>query len=133
MKTEEVNPKLHIIPTVPLGEFETNTEAWRNTSYENNGMLGNVILANHFDIPKGDIMRLAQEIEALGDGIECVRAYIGTEEYTDDPGTMEMRLYFTGVTEANIPILVYPNGASAIFDFVTPCPPTCQGGGGVSE
>ncbi|MFK7787350.1 MAG: hypothetical protein AB8B56_19660 [Crocinitomicaceae bacterium] len=111
--------------TVDLSEFETNTQAWQDVSYENNGKLGNVILANTFNIPKDDILAMAVEILRLRDSASSVRAYIGITPYEEHPESSEMRLYFTGVNQDNLPILQDSDGDSAIYDFTMPCPPTC--------
>jgi hypothetical protein len=134
MKTEESKVLNETTNTVPLKEFENATQKWESVTLDNNGMLDNVILANTFEIPRMDIINLAKEIVALGpDEVSSIRAYIGIEEYSGDPKLSEMKLFFTGVNQANLPILEDPEGHSAIYDFVTPCPPTCQGNGGGSS
>ena len=128
MKTEEAKLTRRNgtpLDTVTLDEFETDTQAWERVSLENNGMLGDVILANTFEIPKVDILALAAEILMHGDNAVSARAYVGVKDYPENPGTREMRLYFTGVNRSNLPILEWPDGASAIYDFTMPCPPTC--------
>jgi hypothetical protein len=112
--------------TVTLEEFEQSTEAWLNVTLQNNGMLDAVILANSYKIKSSDILDLAQEIIGLGtERAQYVRAYVGIQEFDDDPNLSEMKLFFTGVNSAGLPILQNSEGESAIYDFVTPCPPTC--------
>lgn len=129
MKIEEVKLKDTVnetINTVSLDEFEAATQQWESTSLNNSGMLDNVILANNFEIPKMDIINLAREIINLGPNeVSSIRAYIGTETFSGDPTLSEMKLYFTGVNNANLPILQNSKGGSAIYDFTMPCPPTC--------
>lgn len=129
MKTEEIKSAdvtTDTMNTVPLSEFETATQNWESVSLNNNGMLDNVILANTFEIPRTDIINLAKEILTLGpDELSSFRAYIGIEEYATDPSLSEMKLYFTGVNSANLPVLKNSEDESAIYDFTMPCPPTC--------
>lgn len=137
MKNEEVEPRNTTTEisqrVVHLDDFLAATQAWESASLHHDGMLGQVILANTFEIPRMDIINLAEEIKNLGpDVVTSVRAYIGAEVYSEEDNLWEMKLYFTGVNDANLPILHNQSGGSAIYDFVTPCPPTCEGGGGIS-
>lgn len=118
--------------SIPLATFIEATSQWEYVNNANRGMIGDVVLANHFDIPMDDFTQIVDEISKLGpEQAVGARAYIGIERIDGADPRYQMKLYFTGVNESFEPILTNENG-SAIYDFVTPCPPTCEGGGGIS-
>lgn len=109
--------------------FDDATNAWSEFSHEHNGMIDNVILPNYFNIPMSDILALAEEFKRRGlDKSIGVRAFVGLDEYGEYNGvsnTSEMKLFLTGIDPLFQPIFE-EGGTSAIYDFVTPCPPTCK-------
>ena len=122
-KTEKQIVTEEKLDTVSPMEFASATGQWQYVNGEHGGMLGNVILANHFDIPMEDLEAIVAEIKT--NGAKKARAYVGIEKYDDVMNTYQMKLYFTGV-DANGVSIFQSEGASAIYDFVTPCPPTCE-------
>ena len=126
--------KEELVNNVPPNEFVAATSEWKGVRIANSGMLGNIILPEFFDIPYADLVELLLEVFDPDTSVK-VRAHIGINPYIEADGTStnsEMKLYLTGVDEEGKSIY-WENGESAIYDFVTPCPPTCQGGGGISE
>lgn len=111
--------------SVSLEEFIGATAQWKYVNDSNGGMIGDVILANYFDIPMDDFAQVVNEISKLSaEDAVSARAYIGIERIESPTVQYEMKLYFTGVNSNNQPILAN-SGGSAIFDFTLPCPPTC--------
>lgn len=122
-KTEKPIVTEKKLDTVSPMEFATATGQWQYVNSEHMGMLGNVILANYFDIPMKDLEAIVAEIKT--NRAKKARAYVGIEKYDDVTNTYQMKLYFTGV-DADGASIFQSKGASAIYDFVTPCPPTCE-------
>ena len=111
--------------SVPASEFAIATSGWVTVRETHNGMIGNVILPQVFNIPMTDLVELVQEINEDGkEKAVSVRAFIGIKELDPDQNNFEMKLYLTGVNVAGEPIFVSDN-QSTIYDFVSACPPTC--------
>ncbi len=125
MKNEEQTINTPLVNEVPENEYYSATSEWKGARLAQNEMLGSIILPEYFDIPYDDLMSLL--LEALA-GSKKVRAHIGVTHYGEYNGhvnTSEMRLYLTGV-DANGNSIKSIDGKSKIYDFVTPCPPTCK-------
>lgn len=116
--------------TVPLTEFSASTAQWDYVRDDSDGMIGDVVLPRLFNIPMTDLENILHEMTHNGkDRAVSVRAFVGIRKFDIENNQYEMRLFLTGVNKAGEPILQQKDGDSAVYDFVTPCPPTCEGGG----
>jgi len=125
MKNQDHVAEQQDVNSVTYTDFKKSTSEWKGARMASNGMLGSIILPNHFEIPLDD---LAQLLEEAKHNSVSVRAFIGLEyygEYEKLPHTSEMKLFLTGVNEDGNPIYHGTEGESKIYDFITPCPPTC--------
>ena len=113
------------INSVSLVEFTQATAQWNYVNDDNNGMIGDVILPNLFNIPMADLIELVSEINQKDrEKAVSVNAYIGIEKYNEQQNTYQMKLYMVGMNALGQPILEH-EGKSTIYDFIMPCPPTC--------
>ena len=113
------------INSVSLVEFTQATAQWNYVNDDNNGMIGDVILPNLFNMPMIDLIELVSEINQKDrEKAVSVNAYIGIEKYNEQQNTYQMKLYMVGMNALGQPILEH-EGKSTIYDFIMPCPPTC--------
>lgn len=133
----ETLEKLQNQDTVSEVEFSTSKSMWKVTVDSQDGRMGKVILPEFFDIPLVDLVELLEEKSGKNGTPKAVkaRAYIGLQEYDPLNKNYEMKLFIVGVDKNNDPILTFTvdgdgltettKEESAIYDMITPCPPTC--------
>lgn len=133
MKENEQNPECTGDPVdqVEPTELAASALKWevQLEQQEISGMLGSTRLARHFDIPLADLQQVLCEMGNRPENdVVQVRAYIGLSPNLQNLEENIMRMYLTGVDADGKSIFIYDT-ESGIYDFITPCPPTCAGGG----
>lgn len=108
------------VNTIPLKEAQKWAKRWskKEGTYNKHHEL------HAFLIPKIDLQ------EVLAEGIDAVRAYIGV----DDEGVEKLMIVGTkydAATGIYVDMITVGDGdvaaaADDIYDFTTPCPPTCD-------
>lgn len=111
--------------TVSKDVFTAAVDNWTNVvGTSGTTFYDNVALARTFDIPMQDMQGMVNE--SINNGAVTVNAYVGAVKYvgSDEKEHFEQHLYFVGVDRSGNEIWEV-NGQSAIYDFVSPCPPVC--------
>lgn len=104
---------------IPVNDAVDLTTNWR-TYFENLDPT-NTDYIRAFKIPKDVITALAAMTEA-----DDYRVYFGTDDDTSIDASY-MKLMFVGIDSSGNDIIDDGNGNSLIYDFMNPCPPTCDG------
>jgi len=108
------NQKLSSMSTnvIPLNEAILAAASWRALA---EAKLGPSDFIKAFTIPMDDFTQI------LAEGAVEIRAYIGNSPNNDK------KLLFVGVDENGEDMIDYANN-QFVYDFTTPCPPTCNPG-----